>query len=293
LINQAIIAACRRKSGGAPGDTWLTDPRKCDWRPSELRCTSAGQPNCLNDDQVAAATAIYAGPRDPVNGRQIYPGMAKGSEASSSFGWNAQQSSAEPSFGSMFKWVFGPTWTYRDFDFHRDMRDMDSELAHILNVTDPDLSKFRERGGKLLMYHGWADPLIAPQSSINYYTRVVRLENKDRNSRGRTPDYFRLFMAPGMYHCYGGPGPHVFGNQYSGGIVVVDPPVDSANYHALKALMWWVERGRAPEKIIATKYVNDTTTAGIAMQRPLCPYPKMAVYDRVGDVKKASSFACR
>jgi feruloyl esterase len=158
---------------------------------------------------------------------------------------------------------------------------------------NPNLTGFRERGGKLLMYHGWADPLIAPQSSIDYYTRVVRLENQDPDTRGGTQDYFRLFMAPGMNHCYGGPGPHVFGNQYSGTIVVVDPPVDNANYHALKALMAWVERGRAPEKIIATKYVNDTTTAGIAMQRPLCPYPKIAVYDGAGDVKKASSFACR
>jgi feruloyl esterase len=293
LTNNAIIAACRERSGGAPGDTWLTDPRKCDWRPSELRCTSSGQSNCLNNDQVAAATAIYAGPRNPVTGERIFPGMAKGSEAASSFGWNALQASVEPNFGSLFKWVFGLTFTYRDFDFHRDMTTLDNRLERLLNVTNPDLSEFRERGGKLLMYHGWADPLIAPQSSIDYYTNVVRLENKDRNTRGRTQDYFRLFMAPGMNHCYGGPGPHVFGNQYSGNIVVVDPPVDNANYHALRALMAWVERGRAPEKIIATKYVNDTTSAGIAMQRPLCPYPKIAVYNGAGDVKKASSFACR
>ena len=293
LINNAIIAACREQSGGAPGDTWLTDPRKCDWRPSELRCTSAGQSNCLNDDQVAAATAIYAGPRDPVTGERIFPGMAKGSEASSSFGWNALQASVEPNFGSLFKWVFGLTFTYQDFDFHSDMNTLDRVLERLLNVTNPDLRKFREGGGKLLMYHGWADPLIAPQSSIDYYTNVVRLENKNPDTRGRTQNYFRLFMAPGMNHCYGGPGPHVFGNQFSGNIVVVDPPVDTANYHALKALMSWVERGRAPEKIIATTYVNDTTTAGIAMQRPLCPYPKIAMYDGAGDVKQAGSFACR
>ena len=293
LINNAIIAACRAKSGGAPGDTWLTDPRKCDWQPSELRCTSSGQSNCLNDDQVAAATAIYIGPRDPVTGERIFPGAAKGSEASSSFGWNALQASVEPNFGSLFKWVFGASFTYRDFDFHDDMTTLDSRLEGKLNAMNPDLTKFRKRGGKLLMYHGWADPLIAPQSSIDYYTNVVRLENQNRATRGRTQDYFRLFMAPGMNHCYGGPGPHVFGNQYSGNIVVVDPPVDNAHYHALRALMGWVERGRTPEQIIATKYVNDTTTAGIAMQRPLCPYPKIAVYDGAGDVKTASSFACR
>ncbi len=141
LINNAIIAACRAQSGGAPGDTWLTDPRKCDWRPSELRCTSPGQSNCLSNDQVAAATAIYAGPRDPVTGERIFPGAAKGSEAASSFGWNAIQASVEPNFGSLFKWVFGPNFTYMDFDFHHDMNTLDRMLERHLNVTNPDLSE--------------------------------------------------------------------------------------------------------------------------------------------------------
>jgi feruloyl esterase len=292
LINNAIIAACRAKSGGAPGDTWLTDPRKCDWKPRELRCTSGVQTNCLNDDQVKAATAIYAGPRDSVTGERIFPGAAKGSEASSSFGWNALQSGVEPNFGSLFKWVFGPTWTYRNFDWHSDMIDLDFVLARMLNVTNPDLSKFREGGGKLLMYHGWADPLIAPQSSVDYYNNVLKLENSDPGTAGKTRNYFRLFMAPGMNHCYGGPGPHVFGNQYSGNIVTVDPPVDNAKHHVLKALMAWVERGEAPNQIIATKYLNDTAPT-IAMQRPLCPFPKAATYDGVGPVTAASSFSCQ
>jgi pimeloyl-ACP methyl ester carboxylesterase len=285
LIANAILKACVKKSGGAPGDTFLTDPRKCDWKPSELRCTSPTQTNCLNDDQVRAATAIYAGPKDPITGRKIFPGNPKGAESSSSFGWNANQSGAEPNFGSLFKWVFGATWRWQDFDFHSDMHAVDRLLAPLLNVTSPNLDNFRARGGKLLMYHGFADPLISPQTSIDYYTRVAQRED------GQTQNYFRLFMVPGMNHCHGGPGPHVFGNQYSGNIAINEPPVNDAGHHALRALMAWVERDRAPDRLIATKYVGDQPSLGIAMQRPICPYPQMARY-RGGDVTKAESFVC-
>jgi hypothetical protein len=292
LISNAILAACVAKSGGAPGDAFLTDPRKCDWKPKELRCTSAGQTNCLNDDQVAAATAIYDGARDPKTGERIFPGTPKGAEGSSSFGWNALQSGVEPNFGSLFKWVFGPSWTYKDFDFHGDMRTLDKVLAPILNVTNPNLKRFRESGGKMLMYHGWADPLISPQSSIDYYTRVVKLENGGNFNPRTTQKYFRLFMVPGMNHCFGGPGPHAFGNQYSGNIVINEPPVDNRKYHALQALIQWVERGDAPEEIIATKYVGDTPSQGIAMQRPICPYPEVSKYRGNGSTRKAVNFSC-
>jgi feruloyl esterase len=293
LITNAILSACVAKSGGAAGDTFLTDPRKCKWQPSQLRCTAIGQSNCLNDDQVAAATAIYAGPSDPVTGKQLFPGNPKGAEGASSFGWNANQAGAEPNFGSMFKWVFGPTWTFQDFDFHNDMRDMDRVLAGLLNVVNPDLTRFREAGGKLLMYHGWADPLISPQSSIDYYTKVVRLENGGQFLPTSTQKYFRLFMVPGMNHCFGGPGPHAFGNEYSGTIVINEPPTDDVNHHAVQALVAWVERSRVPQKIIATKYVNDTPSAGIAMQRPICPYPQVPHYVGTGSTAVASNFVCQ
>src|SRR4029079_4873636 len=114
---------------------------------------------------VTAATAIYDGARDPVTGKRIYPGSPKGSENASSFGWNSLQSGAAPKVGSLFKWVFGPSWTYKDFDFHDDMQTLDEVLAGILNYTNPDLSRFRKSGVKMLLYHGWADPLASPQSS--------------------------------------------------------------------------------------------------------------------------------
>lgn len=289
LINNAILKACVVKSGGVATDTFLTDPRKCTWQPSALRCTSAGQSNCLNDDQVRAATLIYQGPRDPVTGKQIFPGAAKGSEASSSFGWNAIQASVEPNFGSLFKWVFGPTWVWSDFDFHADMADLDTMLAKILNVTSPNLDSFRDSKSKLLLYHGFADPLISPYTSIDYYNAVVKREG----SAAKTQKYFRLFMVPGMNHCHGGPGPHVFGNQYSGNIVINEPATDDPSHHALQALMAWVERGRVPEQITATKFVNDQPSQGVAMMRPICAYPKMAHYTGKGATRSATNYVCK
>jgi feruloyl esterase len=297
LLANEVLKACVTKSGGAPGDTFLTDPRKCDWRPKSIQCTSAGQANCLSPEQVNTADRLYQGPTDPVTNRVIFPGNPKGSEAASSFGWNANQAGlgAEANFGSMFKWMFGPTFTFPDFDFHQDMADMDAVLGPILNFTSPNLDAFRGRGGKLLMYHGWADPLISPQSSIDYYTAVVKRENSgvfNSSALAKTQKYLRLFMVPGMNHCFGGPGPHAFGNEFSGNIVINEPPVDDANYHALKALMQWVENGRAPERIIATKYVNDTPSQGIAMQRPICPFPKVPRY--IGDdPTQALNFICQ
>jgi feruloyl esterase len=295
LINRAILKACVKKSGGVSTDGFLTDPRKCDWSPSSIQCRSDGQSDCLTAEQVRTAKAIYAGPRDPVTGRGIFPGSAKGSEAASSFGWNATQTGPEPSFGSIFKWVFGPQWTWDQFDYHNSRVNMDTLLARTVNATKPDLSSFRNGGGKLLLYHGAADPLISPLTSINYYNAVVRAEGGGRYSLPalrRTQRYARLFMVPGMNHCFGGPGPHAFGNEYSGTIAIQEPPVDNAHHHALLALLRWVEKGEAPDRIIATKYVNDQASQGIAMQRPLCPYPAWPRYDGAGHTNAAANFKC-
>lgn len=295
LITNSVLAACVVKSGGVAGDTFLTDARKCDWSPAALRCKSPGQANCLNADQVRAAKAIYYGAHDPVTGARIFPGAAKGSENAALFGWNDTQSGNEPQFDSLFKWVFGLQWQASDFNFHTSMKAVDGLLAPILNADNPDLRKFQARRGKLIMYQGFADPLVAPQSLIDYYVKVVTAQGKGRYTPAglaRTQDFFRLFMVPGMNHCAGGPGPNAFGNQFSGDIAVVDPPSNDAHHHALTALMAWVERGEAPDKIIATKYTSDTPQMGIAMQRPLCPFPAMPKYTGHGSPAMAANFTC-
>jgi feruloyl esterase len=159
-------------------------------------------------------------------------------------------------------------------------------LAEPLNAVSTDLGDFKRRGNKLIMYHGWADPLIPSQSSINYFNALVRHDSHDDdgvqqasfepdgdNNLRKTQQYARLFMVPGMYHCQGGPGPNL--NVFD----------------ALTALVHWVEQGAAPETIIATKFVNDTPPA-VAMTRPLCVFPKVAKYKGSGNPNIAANFVC-
>ena len=160
-------------------------------------------------------------------------------------------------------------------------------LSHVLNSTSPDLSAFQFRGGKLIHYHGWNDPAIGPRNSINYYESVVsaQLPGKGPSKIGlrRTQDFYRLFMAPGMLHCGDGPGPNNFGQ----GIVLAD-----ADHDVVKALERWVEHGIAPDRIVATKFMGDDPASGVALTRPLCPYPEVAHWTGVGDTNDAANFAC-
>jgi feruloyl esterase len=291
LINQAVLKACVGQDGGASTDQFLTDPRDCRFDPKKLQCVGALQPPaCLTADQVTTMQKYYAGTIDPVNGQVINPGGARGSETDeiNALGLAFQERLPEPAFDGLFYWVFGPSFGYpasqvnfANFDFHHDIGKVDDKLADVLNATSTDLSDFRERGGKLLMYHGWADPLIPPQSSINYFNALVgnkggfqQASFGDGNGNPalrRTQSYARLFMAPGMYHCSGGPGPNVF--------------------DALTPLVKWVEAGVAPETIPATKFVDDTPPA-VAMTRPLCLYPKVAKYTGSGSTSIAANFVC-
>jgi len=116
-------------------------------------------------------------------------------------------------------------------------------------------------------------------AAMNYYEKVAKVMRD-------VHDFYRVFMAPGMAHCYGGAGPNSFGNGASNG------PVIDAEHDLLKALELWVEQGVAPDKIIATKYVNDDPLQGVAFQRPLCPYPQIAKYDGQGNTTDPSSFKC-
>jgi feruloyl esterase len=187
----------------------------------------------------------------------------------------------------LFYWVYGTNFgitsspvNFANFDFNHDVDTVDDQLAKVLNATSIDLSEFREHGGKLLMYHGWADPLIPSQSSINYFNALLkraadepqqaRFDNDD-SLLSATQKYARLFMVPGMYHCSGGPGPNVF--------------------DALTPLVNWVEAGTAPQTILATKFVNDTPPA-VQMTRPLCLYPKVAKYNGSGSTSIAANFTC-
>lgn len=314
VLNQAIVAACNTQDGGVSTDNWLIDPRDCKFDPGQLQCKGADAATCLTADQVQTMRAIYGGPHNPRTHGRIYPGLGpKGSEGIGITAELEAGGAPQPTdalFDSLFKWVFGASWVPEDFNFDSDMARVDEVLRPILNATNPDLSAFRKRHGKLIMFHGFADGLLAPQDSINYYSEVVAQQNGSGNSQGddghgtragsddaldlldpdalrETQKFARLFMAPGMSHCGSGPGANVFnGEDNLGG------PRDP-DHDVLSALVRWVEQGDAPEQIIATKFVNDNPAAGVAFTRPLCPYPQLPAYRGTGDTNDAAHFVCR
>jgi feruloyl esterase len=293
LVNQTVLKQCVGQDGGASTDQFLTDPRDCHFDPKVLLCTGGKvPPACLTAEQVTTMQNYYAGTIDPVTRQVINPGSERGNETDdvTALGIAFAERLPEPPFDGLFYWVFGPSFGYptsavnfANFDFNRDVDKVDDKLAAVLNATSTDLSDFRKHGGKLLMYHGWADPLIPSPSSINYFNALVGDEGHGggfqqasyggggNQALARTQNYARLFMVPGMHHCSGGPGPNTF--------------------DALTPLVNWVEQGVAPETIVATKFVNDTPPA-VQMTRPLCVFPKVAKYKGNGSTNVAANFAC-
>ena len=156
--------------------------------------------------------------------------------------------------------------------------------ALTMNAIDPELGDFRRanRQGKIIQWHGWEDPAISALSSVDYYNEVVAANPDAR-------EFYRLFMAPGMLHCGGGPGPNSFGQS----LPQARPLDPSAQNDILSALERWVEEGVPPKRIVAVKYVNDQPAQGIVRTRPLCAYPRTAVYRGSGSTDDAANFDCR
>ncbi len=261
VLNRAVLDACDMLDG--VNDGVLEDPTRCRFDPQVLECEGADGPTCLTAPQVAAAQKIYGPATNPRTGEAIFPGLSLGSE----LGWRAAAGGPEPTSIPVdhFKYVVfeDPDWDFRTFDFDRDVALTDERDGGLLNATDPNLQPFVERGGKLILYHGWNDQLIAPQNTVDYYNDVVSTLG-DRS----VEDSIRLFMAPGMNHCRGGVGPGQ-----------IDP---------LGALETWVEDGRAPDWIIASRVVDGE----VDRTRPLCPYPQVAQYTGDGSTDDAVNFVC-
>lgn len=285
-ITGQVIAACAGKDGGAPTDTFLSDPRRCTFDPETLpKCTGADNDSCVTAPQLAALKATWNGPVNPRTGERIFSGLPLGAE-NAVFGlafqgdtvsWPSQQL-------YMFKWALGANWDYATFDADHDMDAVDARLASSLNANDANLAPFKAAGGKLMMFTGTADPGVPFASAIEYYERVVQAQGGDLS---KTQDFFRYYLVPGMGHCSsitGGPGLGDFGQPYSPYV-----PKDSAHDMLLK-LVDWVENKNAPDSVIATRYADPAGTA-VAMERPLCTYPKVPTYQG-GDATKASSFVC-
>jgi feruloyl esterase len=261
VLYKAALAAC--DSLDKVTDGLIEDPTRCPFDPKTIQCAGAERPDCLTTPQVKTAQLLYAGAKYN-DGKQIFPGFEPGSE----LGWSVMAQGPEPVSiaDGFFKYmVFGdPHWDFRSFDVDRDTRVADQKLGSTVNAIDPDLRSFEKHGGKLIMYHGWSDPAIAPGNSVNYYLSVVAKMGDSQ----KTQDFLRLFMVPAMGHCAGGPGPNTF--------------------DALGALEQWREQNVAPVKMIATHSTNGTVDS----TRPLCPYPQAAIYNGTGSTTDAASFSC-
>jgi feruloyl esterase len=261
LLHDAALAAC--DAHDKVKDGVIEDPPGCRFNPNVLQCKSGEAADCLTAAQVAAARKIYEPAKNPRTGEQIFPGLAIGSEKA----WGALANAPLSIANDHFKYVVfkDPDWDFKTLDFDKTVAladEIDKEFQ--LNAYDANLKPFVERGGKLLMYHGWNDQLIAPANSINYLQSVEAV----LGGPARTAQSVRLFMAPGVAHCAGGAGPSTF--------------------DMLAALEAWVEQKKAPDRILASRIVNGVTER----TRPLCPYPQTARYSGTGSTDDAASFVC-
>ncbi len=258
MVNRAVLAACDALDGVKDG--LLTDPHQCRFDPASLVCSRNDGPNCLTAAQFTTVRAAYA-PAITKTGQVIFPGLPVGGEVG--WTWMTRPEPRGVSLGG-FRHVAheDPDWDWRTFDLDRDVALID-EKAGFIAAINPDLSAFKARGGKLLMFHGWNDESISAENSLNYYASVLT------NMGPKQDNWYRLFMVPGMKHCSRGPGP----NQFNG----------------MAVLERWRETGIAPDQIIAT-HVTDNR---VDMTRPLCPHPQVAVYKGNGSTNDAANFACK
>ncbi len=289
LIQNAVLEQCDALDGVKDG--LINDSRRCKFEPKKLLCKGADGAGCLTAAQVGAVEKIYSGPVNPRTGQKIYEGMYPGNE----MGWGKAggqmvinrpgASSGVSSFDFMRYTLFDkPAWDFHTFDFDKDLQALEAKFASVTNATDANLEQFRKLGHKLLYYHGAADPLIPAQNGIDYYESVLAAQGKDE---AKTQAFFRAFLVPGLYHCSGGPGAYGFGGS--------SPAPENqrdADHDVVSAVARWAEKGVAPEKIIATKYVDNNPAKGVAMQRPLCPWPLASKYNGKGDTNDAGSFSC-
>ncbi len=287
-IDAAVRAACDTADGVKDGV--INDPRQCHFKPETLICSGAESDACLSAKQVHTLEVLYAGLHDTV-GKLIFPGFLPGSELGSG-GWGSWITGSAPGTSALY--VFSTQyfinmvyekkdWNYKSAAVADAYKAAIEKTSRMLDANDPNLQPFAARGGKLILYHGWNDPAISPLNTINYYNDV-------RATVGETTadSFVRLFMIPGMQHCLTGPGATSL-DQW--GMPMTAVP-DDAKHDVYLALEAWVEKGAAPESMIAAKYDVTANPPKLEMTRPVCAYPKAAQYKGSGDTNDAANFTC-
>jgi feruloyl esterase len=305
ILNDRVLERCDHLDGIRDGV--LNNPLSCDFEPqrdlADLLCEAESGATCFTPDQLQTIADFYSGPYDD-SGTILYPGKALGSERE----WinlyiphegnqNAPSMLVGPA-GDHVNYLFYeqdpgvvipdltrpthvpgrnaalPEFSWLEFDINDLSNGQATLMQSIMDATDPDLSRFlKENGGKLILYHGWSDSLSSARATLQYFNAMVDASFAgDRDNAG---EHTRLFLAPGMGHCSGGPGPN--------------------SWDKLSALVDWVENGIAPDSIIATHSSNGV----VDNERLLCPYPEEAVYSGpVGGQDDplhwvAENFSCR
>ena len=261
MIHRFVLDACDANDGLKDG--LIENPESCHIDFRGLQCKGSDGPNCLTTRQVKTAQTMISAAATST-GTILFPGLEPGTELR----WDRLAGGPRPAdlFLDEFRYVVfqDPNWDWRTFDLERD-----SAKAHKLDKdvdeVDPHLALFEEHGGKLLIYHGWADQQVAPGSSIEFFKSAVRLSDDPAHAS----NWVRLFMVPGMGHCSGGEGPDTFDE--------------------ISALEEWVEQGKAPAQIVAA----HETAGKVDRTLPLCPYPEFARYNGTGGINDASNFICR
>ena len=275
-IHAAVMDACDGTDGVKDGI--ISDPAHCHFDPSVLLCKGPDSLTCLTAPQVGFLKTLYAGSK-------VFPGHEPGAELGGG-GWEAWILGQGPGSGAgsgffqnYFRYMVydDPTWNPFNATVDAAFHAASEKTAQALNSTDPNLQPFQARGGKLILYHGWDDPAIAPKNTINYYKSVEQKLGASDVSK-----FVRLYMVPGMQHCIGGPGPSMLG-QFG---------TPTENDGVFGALQRWVEDGKAPDEIIASKYHLVAGKSAVEMTRPLCPYPEVGKYKGSGDPNDHHNFTC-
>jgi feruloyl esterase len=263
MLHEAVLKACDQLDGVKDG--LIENPAACHFDPAVLACQGEDTASCLMPAQVQAVKRVY-GDVQRSDGTKLFPGFPPGSELN----WHLMSANyigkgGQIAFAETFYRYFvfqNPQWNYATLDLDRDVDYADQHVGKLVNSIDADLRPFRNRGGKLLQYHGLADWGITPYSSIDYFNSVAATVG------GSVQNFYRLFLLPGVSHCRGGDGPDTF--------------------DGLGALEAWVERGEAPTRIEAAKLADGKTVR----TRPLCAYPEIARYKGRGSSDEAANFEC-
>jgi feruloyl esterase len=278
LLAEKVMLKCDAVDGLKDG--LIDDPRKCSFDPArDVPACSQGAdgPDCLTAAQASAIAKIYSGPVS--NGKPFFPGFMLGSEqlvpgqgGTLASSWSgaiiAPQANTKPADFNLAEGIMKylvldppqPQYDTMTFDYDKAAATV-ARWSKLADAKDTDLSAFHKRGGKLIMTYGWADQILQPLMGVRYYESLVA---RDRNAA----NYARLFMAPGMTHCAGGLGPD--------------------RNDAVTAVIDWVEKGKAPDQLIASK----VTDGKVVRTRPLCPYPQVARYQGQGSIDEAANFKC-